>query len=110
MLRRLAPRYGRLLDHVMVKEKIEKIEVLDEILASGGFSDVRRGMYHDHPIAVKTVRVAPRANLQRIRKVSIRVGHPVCGLDYSIPAILQGSHPMELSVPSERLETCWNLW
>jgi len=60
----------------MIKEKIEKIEVSDEVLARGGFADVRRGTYHDHPVAVKTVRVAPQANLQRIRNVSIEVDHP----------------------------------
>ena len=34
----------------------ERIEVEDKILASGGFSDVRRGRYMGHLVAVKTLR------------------------------------------------------
>jgi len=87
----------------------EKIEVSDEILAAGGFADVRRGTYHGHLVAVKTARMTTRANIQRIRKVSIDVGHPVHSLNYPAPAILQGSHPLEHVVPSKHLETCWSL-
>ena len=49
----------------------EKIEVEDEILASGGFSDVRGGIYKGHRVAVKTLRVASRDDVRKIRKVSI---------------------------------------
>ena len=60
-----------------------KFEVSDEILAHGGFGDVRRGRYHGRPVAVKTARIAPRDDLQKMRKVNINVGHPRHSLDYS---------------------------
>jgi len=48
----------------------EKIEVEDQILASGGFSDVRRGRYMGRLVAVKTFRVWIGDDFQKIRKVS----------------------------------------
>jgi len=54
----------------------ENIEVSDEILAYGGFADVRRRTYHGHLVAMKTARVTTRANLRRIRKVSIECRPP----------------------------------
>ena len=47
----------------------EKIEVGTDILASGGFADVRSGEYMGHLVAVKTLRVAATDDLVRIRKV-----------------------------------------
>ena len=67
-LRRLAGTHGRLPDSMMVTEKIE---VEEEILASGGFADVRRGRYLGRLVAVKTLRVAAQDDLPKIRKVSI---------------------------------------
>ena len=49
----------------------KKIEVSDEILASGGFADIRRGTYMGHLVAVKTMRVAPIDDFLKIRKASI---------------------------------------
>ena len=49
----------------------EKIETSDKILASGGFADVRSGMYMGHLVAVKTLRVAKQDDLTAIRKVNI---------------------------------------
>jgi len=49
----------------------EEIKVSDEILASGGFADVRTGMYKGHLVAVKTMRVAKQDDSRKIRKVSI---------------------------------------
>ena len=42
-------------------------------------------------------------NFVRIRKVSINASHPEHGLNYPIPAILQGSHTLEHTIPSKRL-------
>ena len=49
----------------------EKIEVSAKILASGGFSDVRRGECLGRLVAVKTLRVLEQDNMLEIRKVSI---------------------------------------
>jgi serine/threonine-protein kinase TNNI3K len=67
-LRRLAGCYGRLPDS---KTITGEIEVSDKILASGGFADVRCGIYMGHFVAVKTMRVAVLDDFTRIRKVSI---------------------------------------
>ena len=48
----------------------EKIGVGTDILASGGFSDVRSGEYMGHLVAVKTLRVATPDDLPGIRKVN----------------------------------------
>ena len=49
----------------------KKIEVSDEILATGGFADIRSGMYMGHPVAVKSMRVAEEDGFAKIRKVRI---------------------------------------
>lgn len=49
----------------------EKIEVEDQILASGGFSDVKRGNYRGHLVAVRALRVTVQDNVSTIRKVSV---------------------------------------
>ena len=50
----------------------EKIEVGEDILASGGFADVRSGTYmgQGRLFAVKTLRTAVTDDLQKIKKVS----------------------------------------
>jgi hypothetical protein len=47
----------------------DKIEVEAQLLASGGFSDVRRGNYKGHLVAVRTFRVTVQDNVFKIRKV-----------------------------------------
>jgi hypothetical protein len=49
----------------------ERFEVSHNVLASGGFSDVRRGKHMGHHVAVKTMRVAEQDDFLKIRKVSI---------------------------------------
>ena len=50
----------------------DKIEVSDNILASGGFSDVRTGTYLGALVAVKTMRVEEQDYfMKKISKVSI---------------------------------------
>jgi len=49
----------------------EEIEVSGEILASGGFADVRTGIYGGRFVAVKTLRVAKQDDSRKIRKVSV---------------------------------------
>ena len=51
----------------------ENIEVEGRILASGGFSDVRRGWYMKHLVAVKTLRTAETDDIRGIRKVRIDI-------------------------------------
>lgn len=47
-----------------------QIEVEKGLLASGGFSDVRRGNYRGHLVAVRTMRVTTQDDILKIRKVS----------------------------------------
>ena len=49
----------------------KEIEVSDEVLAKGGFADIRSGMYMGHLVAVKTMRVAEEDGFAKIRKVCI---------------------------------------
>ena len=49
----------------------EEIKVSDKILASGGFADVRTGMYKGRLVAVKTMRVTKQDDSRKIRKVSV---------------------------------------
>lgn len=49
----------------------EEIGVSEEILASGGFADVRTGTYQGCLVAVKTMRVAKRDDFLEMRKVSV---------------------------------------
>jgi len=81
------------------------IEISDEILVSGGFADLRSGTYKGHIAAVKTMRIAARDDLQRIRKVNININCPGRGLIRSVPAILQRGCPLEHAVPSKHLGT-----
>jgi len=48
----------------------KRIQVQDEILASGGFSDVRSGSMMGRRVAVRTLRVSMHDDIQRIRNVS----------------------------------------
>ena len=47
----------------------EKVEVSDEILARGGFADIRSGNYMGHPVAIKTMKITENDDLLKIRKV-----------------------------------------
>jgi len=69
----------------------KKVRVANEILASGGFSDIRSGSYMGHRVAVKALRVAVKDDVVKIRNVS--AGRYVlrnlgCGLDHPPLAIL----------------------
>jgi len=66
-LRRLSGYYGRLPDSMVITDKID---VDDNILASGGFADIRCGTWKGQLVAVKTVRLAARDDHRKIRKVS----------------------------------------
>ena len=49
----------------------EKIDTSDDIIASGGFADIKRGTYTGQLVAVKTMRVAMQDDFLKIRKVTI---------------------------------------
>ena len=84
-LRRLAGIHGRLPDSMMITEGIE---VSDNVLASGGFADIRTGTYAGHLVVVKTLRVTEQDDLLKIRKASI--SHILSGiLDEVLTVILQ---------------------
>jgi len=106
-LRRLAERYQLLPGRITITEGLE---VLDEILAFGGFGDVRCGTYMGRNVAVKTTRIPVVKDFQRVRKVNIDgiFASVWSGLDRSPPAILQGSRSLGHTIPSKRLETRWS--
>ena len=62
----LAGTYRRLPNSVVIREKIE---VSPEVLAYGGFSDIRMGNYGGNPVAIKTSSVARSDKLDRVIKV-----------------------------------------
>ena len=45
------------------------VEVSNRILASGGFADVKPGVYRGRQVAVKVLRVSPSNDMEKIRKV-----------------------------------------
>jgi len=69
----------------------ENIEVSEEILAFGGFGEVREGTYKGDRVAVKTTRVPLVGDLTKIRKVSIddnlglllAPSQPFCSSDFT---------------------------
>jgi len=89
-LRRLAERHGKLPSRMRI---MGKIEVAEELLASSGFADLRSGMYGEHLVAIKTLRVTGRDDYVKIRKVSIGVGHP----GYALSAIPSSEFARESS-------------
>jgi len=80
VLRRLAAIHGRLPESMMI---MDEIKVSDEVLASGGFADVRTGTYKGCLVAVKTMRIAKQDDLLKIRRVSVHdiLGHLRYGSD-----------------------------
>jgi len=103
-LRRLIERHGLLPDRIRMAGNVD---ISDEILAFGGFADLRSGKYEGRLVAIKTMRVAMQDDFLGIRKVGVTVDHPGHGLIRFVLAILQGSRPLEHAVPSEHLETRW---
>jgi len=49
----------------------EEVRVSDEILPSGGYSEVRTGTYEGCPVTVKTIRAGKQDDFREIRKVSV---------------------------------------
>ena len=68
----------------------DKIEVSDNILASGGFADVRTGTHLGVVVAVKTMRVDEQDYFMKIRKVTTMLFSQLLGHDSDdrSPAIL----------------------
>ena len=62
----LAGRHGRLPSSFAITDKVE---VSDKILASGGFADVRPGACGNRPVAVRTLRISPGGDMNKIRNV-----------------------------------------
>jgi len=106
VLRRLAERHGLLPDRLRITEKIE---FSDEVLAFGGFGDIRSGTYNGSVVAFKSMRVATLDNFLKIRKVSVGIDHLERDLSHPYPAILQGGRTLGKVIPSERLEASWGL-
>jgi len=83
----------------------DKLEVSNEIHASGPFSDIRAGTYNGTKVAVKTLRVSRRDDPNNIRKVRKRGWSPrlASSLIHSVPGIFQTGHSLELFIPPQRL-------
>ena len=48
----------------------QNFQVGNDILASGGFADIKLGTYAGHVVAVKTLRIAKADDIQKTKKVS----------------------------------------
>ena len=62
----LAGQHGRLPSSFAMTDKVE---VSDKFLASGGFADVKPGVYKNRPVAVRTLRVSSGSDMNKIRNV-----------------------------------------
>ena len=71
-LGRLATKNARLPESMVIPNEID-FSVPGHFQASGGFADVKPGMYKGCTVAVKTLRVAQTDNFEKIRKVSGKV-------------------------------------
>jgi len=68
-LRRLAGKHAQLPESVIVTDEID-FTVSSQPHLSGGFADIKPGMYKGCIVAVKTMRVAMTDNTDKIRRVS----------------------------------------
>jgi hypothetical protein len=87
----------------------KEVQVEDIPLASGGFTDLRHGIYMGHLVAVKTLRVEEQHAFLKTKKVNITgIVSANYRLNRSVPASLQRGRSLEHIIPSERLETYWS--
>ena len=99
VLRRLCGRIGHLPESYQLSDKFDLSGMPH---ASGGFADVRMGVYKGKDVAVKSLRVAEFDDKLRIRKVGKRAAASCPGSLTPCAAVLQrGCHVEEL-VPSQR--------
>jgi len=103
-LRKLAGRHGLLPNRMKITAKIN---ISDEVLVFNVLADLRYGTCEGRPVAVKTMRVTAQDDFAKMRKVSINVSHQGHGLNNAIPAIFQGSRPLEHTIPPEHPEAHW---
>ena len=63
---------------------MEKVQISDQVRIAGGFSDIREGIYRERLVAVKTLRVSPTEDLEKMRKVCVWLEHNVrCNDEYT---------------------------
>ena len=99
VLRRLCGKTGYLPESYLLSHKFD-LSGLPR--ASGGFADVRVGVFKGKNVAVKSLRVSETDNKERIRKVENPVTSPYLASLTCHTALLQrGCHVEEL-VPSKR--------
>ena len=70
ILRKLSNRTGHLPESYLLSEKFD---ISGKIIASGGFADVRMGVFKGKNVAVKTLRVSLSDDKGKIRRVRKRV-------------------------------------
>ena len=66
ILRKLSNRIGHLPESYLLSDKFD---VSDQIVASGGFADIRMGVFKGKNVAVKTLRLSSRDDKAKIRRV-----------------------------------------
>ena len=66
ILRRLSGRIGHLPESYLLSDKFD---ISGKVIASGGFADVRMGVFKGKNVAVKTLRVSVADDKTRIRRV-----------------------------------------
>ena len=101
----LAGRHGRFPSSFVVADQVE---ISNKILASGGFADVKPGVYENRPVAVRALRILPGSDIKKIRTVRSPLPLEVDTRSFA-PAVLQGGCSLEFVVPPEYLEAPWRL-
>ena len=99
VLRRLCGRIGHLPDSYLLSDKFDLSEMPR---ASGGFADVRMGVFKGKDVAVKSLRVSEMDDKTRIRRVRKHVPPSHSGSLTRQTALLQRSRHVEEPVPSKR--------
>ena len=67
-LRRLAGKHARLPQSMIITGEID-FSGSDHLTTSGGFADIKQGLYEGSTVAVKTLKVRMTDNFDKIRKV-----------------------------------------
>jgi hypothetical protein len=105
VLQRLCGRIGRLPESYLL---FDKFDLSQMVHASGGFADVRMGVFKGKDVAVKSLRISPLDDKPRIRKVGNRAVAPHPDSLTHCAEVLQRSCLVEGLVPSKRSQSHWS--
>ena len=99
VLEKLCRKEGHLPKSYLLSDKFDLSGVPH---ASGGFADVRMGVFKGKDVSVKTLRVSEQDNKVKIRKVEKKAASSQLDSLKRCTDLLQGSFHVEELVPSQR--------